>query len=165
MGEIKTRQKFSESFEMVIEDLISQYDQKIWSKEVRFKKRSFKRFKAFKKLHIALKTEYLKAAQDIPEEERLFDSDGGESASESTRSSDDETDDSSSDESSDSSSNDDNSDDSDSNSDDKGDASNSNNSNADESKSNSVDEDEENESDSESASDSESDDVSDVGRL
>ncbi len=175
--EIKTREKFSESFEMVIEDLISQYDQKIWSKEVRFKKRSFKRFKAFKKLHKALKTEYLKAAQDIPEEERLFDSDGGESASESTRSSDDETDDSSSDESSDSSSNDDNSDDSntnsssqnsndiDSNSDDKGDASNSNNSNADESKSNSVDEDEESESDSESASDSESDDVSDVGRL
>ena len=74
--EIKTREKFSESFEMVIEDLISQYDQKIWSKEVRFKKRSFKRFKAFKKLHKALKTEYLKAAQDIPEEERLFDSDG-----------------------------------------------------------------------------------------
>ena len=53
-------------------------------------------------MHKALKTEYLKAAQDIPEEERLFDSDGGESASESTRSSDDETDNSSSDESSDS---------------------------------------------------------------
>ena len=177
--EIVKRELFSQSYEMAIEDIISEYDQKIWLKETKLKKRSFKRFKAFKKICKRLKTEYLSIAKDIPEEERLFETDDDDDDDDSTdtdsssNSSGDSSDDSS--ETSHDTSTADNMDkenfsnstsnDSNSNNNDEEGSNSSSESNSNDVTPNTTDKEEESDPDSNSESDSNSDDVSDVGKL
>ena len=86
--DLERRGRFRESFAMKVEDVTSDYDNRIWLKEQRYRTKRIKRTKLYRKSVKALKKEYFElGGHDIPEDQRTFDTDKSDSSSEKESSS------------------------------------------------------------------------------
>ena len=80
--DLERRGRFRESFAMKFEDVTSDYDNRIWLKEQRYRAKRIKRTKLYRKSVKALQKEYFElGGHDIPEDQRTFDTDKSDSSS------------------------------------------------------------------------------------